>query len=168
MVETLLFYVTKHLSMNIRNSIEFVMICEGKKVRFLDLKGWYDIRDTQLSPPGIDYNRDASTIMIGELRDKAQRPIEFPLAPKDNNETYFYLNYDSIHLYLAKECYMLSMPVVNGVVKQVLEYNQNPEEKRRYIEGTHHGHDIATFAFFIPRIAMQLISLTKSQHFWLL
>lgn len=168
MAQTVLFFVTKHLSASVRGNIDFIMICEGRNVRTLNLDGWYQLRDSQLSPPGIQYDRHQSTIMIGEIRDKAQRPIEFPLPPKDNNETFFYLNYDSIHLYLAKECYLLSMPVVEGVVKQAQDHEKNPAERGRYLEGTHHGHDIATLAFFIPRLTMQIISLTKSEQFWTL
>jgi hypothetical protein len=158
MVQTILYYVTEHLTEGNGKENDFVMIAEARRIHPLDLNGWVRIRDMQLTP----VHQPDHHVLVGQIRDTWQQPWEFPMR----NESFFHLNFDSIHLYLASNCYALSMAAVKGVVEQVQAHEEHPSLVGRYLQKNHHGHDISTFAFFIPKLVLHLVSVTKSQQFW--
>lgn len=106
--------------------------------------------------PPAPYSNDA---YAGALRDKAY-------WPKPNRteqqmilyESHFGNQYDGVHLYLAGQCYIMSLNLASVVAKEAAE------RAVEYSEG-HEDHDIAAMVFHSNN-PVHLIVVSKSQRFW--
>jgi hypothetical protein len=103
------------------------------------------------------------SIVLGDLRDKAQVPREFPLK----NESYWYHEFENIHVYLGSECLGFSISLLPGMLEQarLQEPQSSSSSARRWFEGNL-GHDLSVLAYFVPNTIVHWIPIRKSQVFW--
>jgi hypothetical protein len=151
--QTALYYVQEHLiassssKKNATASLDFVLFCQVDWM--VDLSKWFPLVQAQQSSP--------HDLLIGDLRDKTQKPREFPVG----NESHWYYHYENVHLYLGSECLAISTKLLPGILDQ----SRNNPDARAMLEGNL-GHDIACLAYFIPRTLLHWVPIVKSHRFW--
>jgi hypothetical protein len=118
----------------------------------LHLHDWFLFAHHHLPPR--PYNRG---FVSGALRHKAFWPA--PPNPEDTirHERYWQDEYEGVHLYLAGQCYLMSLDLCKVVA------NEAPKAGR-YMEG-HEDHDTSSMAFHSPH-PIHLLTIGKSQRFW--
>ena len=152
MGQTVLYYLSQQ-GMVESHGIDYILMIQSAIT--LDFHRFGHIVNAQLFPPVPTHH-----ILLGQLRDKAEPPYEFRRSHGNRNESFFYENYDNIHLYLGSDCFLLSSNLIPGMIEQAT----NPEA-RLYME--HHlGHDISTLAYLIPETTLHWIPILRDQEFW--
>jgi hypothetical protein len=109
-------------------------------------------------------------LLVGDLRDKDETPREFV------RRSYEPVVSHDIHLYLGSDtCFALSANLVSGIVDEAYKSSKNITieakrgGKKYYIQDyleNNLGHDITTFAHFIPNTALHWIPVTKNFKLW--
>jgi len=133
----------------------------------LHLHDWFLFAHHHLPPRPF-----AQGIMGGALRHKAFWPE--PLDPSDTIrlESYWKDQYDGIHLYLAGQCYFMSLDLCRAVAHEapLAPLRMAPGG---YLEG-HEDHDVSSMVFR-SRLSssssssthpIHLLTVGKSQRFW--
>jgi Galactosyltransferase len=105
--------------------------------------------------PPAPYN---SMMYIGALRDKAYWPKHATEKERIQFESYFGMNYDGVHLYIAGQLYILATDLAKYVGKEALANNCS------YCEG-HEDHDISAMAFHSPE-PIKMVVIGRSHRFW--
>jgi hypothetical protein len=166
MAQTMLLYVSKYLVDPYH--LDYVMLLQA--TYSLELDPFFQITRLQLTPP-----QPTHLLLMGQLRDKSQdshhadpssnhhtresEPREFSNAPMEH---LFFKNFDSIHLYLASDCYLVSTSLIPGILQE----HSKPETRQLLLVGHHSGHDISTLASSIAKTNIHWISITKQNKFW--
>jgi Galactosyltransferase len=105
--------------------------------------------------PPAPYN---TMMYIGALRDKAYWPKHTTDKERVQFESYFGMNYDGVHLYIAGQLYILATDLAKFVGKEALANNCS------YCEG-HEDHDISAMAFHSPE-PIKMVVIGRSHRFW--
>lgn len=132
----------------------------------LHLHDWFLFAHHHLPPR--PYNRG---FLGGALRHKAFWPTTPPNPHQEDPirlvEQYWKEEYDGMHLYLAGQCYWMSLDLTKIVAEQA------PNAKE-YLEG-HEDHDVSSMAFYGSSSRnnnagvaqnIHLLTIGKSQRFW--
>ena len=152
MAQTVLYYLSQQ-GMVESLGIDYILMIQSTIT--LDFHRFRRIMHAQLVPPVATHH-----ILMGQLRDKAEPPYEFRSSYDIRNESFFSKNYDSIHLYLGSDCFLLSSNLIPGIIQQA----RSPDA-RVYME-QHLGHDLSTLAYMIPETALHWIPILRDQEFW--
>ena len=181
--QTILYAINRTIS---KDTIDgMLLICQANYL--IHATQWFQIetsifaggRDTSNS--GSSSPHSAQSIVLGDLRDKQQIPREF--AAK--NESYWYWEFENIHMYLGSEVLGFSMSLVSGMLEQarvgikggtvpVITSGGGDEQSRqkrnsyprRWLEGNL-GHDLSVFAYYVgAKTVLHWIPIRKSQRFW--
>ncbi|CAB9501274.1 expressed unknown protein [Seminavis robusta] len=150
--------------------ISYVMKLDADSI--LHLHEFFHFAYRHLPPPPHSNNA-----YVGALRDKAYWPLKKGITPKDREELegFFGADFEGVHLYLAGQCYILSINLARVVMKEskVLDEKkirlaENPPKIKRnytsYLEG-HEDHDIAAMVFHSLE-PVHLITVGRKQRFW--
>lgn len=105
--------------------------------------------------PPAPYN---TMMYIGALRDKAYWPKHTTDKERIQFESYFGMNYEGVHLYLAGQLYIMATDLAKFVGKEALANNCS------YCEG-HEDHDISAMAFHSPE-PIKMVVIGRSHRFW--
>jgi hypothetical protein len=120
--------------------IDYIGKMDVDSVPFLDK--FFDFRDHSLPPP--PYNKG---ILAGVVRDKLwwkQDIRRHSATPKQKTkERFFHNNYNSLHLYVQGEMYILSKDLAEGVGRVARKETKN---SKRFAEGVE-DHDVSAMAF---------------------
>jgi hypothetical protein len=158
MAQTMLLYVSNYLVDPYH--LDYVMILQA--TYSLELDPFFQIARIQLTSP-----RPSQFILMGDVRDKDQNshpdnPVQDPREFQTHIERFFIDYFDSIHLYLASECYLVSTNLIPGILQE----HSKPKTRELLLVGHHSGHDISTLASSIPKTNIHWISITKQNKFW--
>lgn len=106
-------------------------------------------------PPAPYYRR----ILAGSLRDKDRWNLRATenLTSLVQKEDYWMQEYDSVHVYLAGQCYLLSRDLVNFVVEEA-------PRSSGYVE-CQEDHNLSSMAFRSPN-SVTLLIIPKKHRFW--
>ena len=105
--------------------------------------------------PPAPYN---SMMYVGALRDKAYWPKHTSEKERVQFESYFGMNFDGVHLYVAGQLYILATDLAKYVGQEALAGNCS------YCEG-HEDHDISAMAFHSPE-PIKMVVIGRSHRFW--
>ena len=147
---TLLYYIEQqYFSPTSKHPINFdlMVICQFDYM--MDLSKWNAIVEAQWSPHDL---------LIGDVRDKAQKPREFA----NGNGAYFNEYQDYMHLYLGSEALALSTTLIPKILQ---EARSNREARTIYWENNL-GHDLTCLAYMSPKTVLHWVPLTRQQQFW--
>lgn len=98
-----------------------------------------------------------NNVFAGALRNKYHWPKLDTQEVYNRKEEYWQQEMDSVHLYLAGQCYIIGLDLVQWIV-------QEAPRNLLYKEG-HEDHDISAMALKCPR-PVTLITISKTQRFW--
>mmetsp|Transcript_5757 Transcript_5757/g.14381 ORF Transcript_5757/g.14381 Transcript_5757/m.14381 type:complete len:398 (+) Transcript_5757:139-1332(+) len=129
----------------------------------LKLHDFFEFAHTRLPP--APYNKN---IFAGSLRNKGPwyfqgSGLGHPESELSRYESYWGNEYDGVHLYLAGQCYLMSIDLAAFVAEEA-PFSKVRVAKGGYIEG-HEDHDIAAMVYHNPS-PITLITIGKSQRFW--
>lgn len=127
-------------------NIDYAMKVDGDSI--LHLHDWFQFSHARLPPHGRG-------IVGGVLRHKAF--WEYPNDQKEQMESYWNEEYDGIHLYLAGQCYFMSLDLCEVVAMEA-------PQAASYMAGFE-DHDVSSMAFHSSR-PIHLIAISKSHRFW--
>jgi hypothetical protein len=156
-----LYYASKVV---VQYDINYIGKMDVDSVPFLDK--FFDFRDHSLPPP--PYNKG---ILAGIVRDKHlwKQAISRNSATRKQKmkERFFYTHYNSLHLYVQGEMYILSKDLAEGVGKVARKETKNA---KRFAEGVE-DHDVSAMAFMSLHgekinYPIKLIVLAKEHCWW--
>ena len=171
MGQTVLYYLQSRYPSDIERLFDMIIFCQVGSL--ISISKWNYIQAMQ--------STFHTNLLVGDLRDKQQKPREFP--PPKRNETYFYLEQEDIHLYLGSDdCFALSTNLVKGILSQAAlssgltkdqpyiplleaKNGKRVHNPRAYFEGNL-GHDMTTFAYMIPNTILHWLPVPKNLQFW--
>jgi hypothetical protein len=134
-----------------RHNIDYAMKLDADSI--LHLHDYLAFAHVNL-PPYPYYKR----IFAGALRNKYHWPKLDSQEVYNRKEHYWKQELESVHLYLAGQCYILSRDLVEWVVAEA------PRSWNTYREG-HEDHDVSAMALRSPR-PVTMITISKTQRFW--
>jgi hypothetical protein len=137
-------------------NLDYAMKFDGDSI--LHLHDWFLFAHHHLPPR--PYNRG---FMGGALRHKAFWPA--PTNPEDTIrlENYWQEEYNGVHLYLAGQCYFMSLDMCKVVSEEATKAGSRIAPGG-YLVG-HEDHDVSSMAFHSPH-PIHLLTIGKSQRFW--
>jgi hypothetical protein len=148
MGQTALYYIEQHHSKKgSKLTIDFLVLCQSEWM--VNISKWLGLVQVQSSPHDM---------VIGDVRDKAQPPRDFPVGI----DSYFNEYQDYMHLYLGSDCLALSTTLVPKILEQA---RSNQEARKTYWENNL-GHDLTCLAYMSPKTVLHWIPITQSQRFW--
>lgn len=128
--------------------IDYAMKFDSDSI--LHLHDWFLFAHFQLPPNGHG-------IIGGALRHKAFWQSNNPNYNPQQVEAYWQDEYDGVHIYLAGQCYFMSLDMCEVVAREALNSTS-------YVEGFE-DHDVSSMAFHSKR-PVHLMTIGKSQRFW--
>jgi hypothetical protein len=134
-----------------RHNIDYAMKLDADSI--LHLHDYLAFAHANL-PPYPYYKR----IFAGALRNKYHWPKLDSQQVYNRKEHYWKQEQESVHLYLAGQCYLLSRDLVEWVVTEA------PRSWNTYREG-HEDHDVSAMALKCP-MPVTMITISKTQRFW--
>ena len=141
--------------------IDYAMKFDSDSI--LRLHDFLEFAHTRLPP--APYNNN---IFGGALRDKGpwyhdNSKLSHPASELSRYESHWGREYDGVHIYLAGQCYFMSMNLAKFVASEA-PFSRVRVAKGGYIEG-HEDHDIAAMVYHSP-LPINLITIGKTQRFW--
>mmetsp|Transcript_9662 Transcript_9662/g.20936 ORF Transcript_9662/g.20936 Transcript_9662/m.20936 type:complete len:411 (+) Transcript_9662:226-1458(+) len=141
--------------------IDYVVKFDSDSI--LKLHDFLEFAHTKLPPP--PYNKN---IFAGALRDKGpwyfkDSKLGHVQSDMARYESHWGIEYDGVHLYLAGQCYLMSVDLAAFVAEEA-PFSKMRVAKGGYLEG-HEDHDIAAMVYHNPS-PITLITIGKSQRFW--
>lgn len=149
MGQSILYYLQQNYSKkgSKKPTMDFVVICQSDWI--VNTSKWLNLVEAQSSPHDL---------VIGDVRDKAQLPREFPVSADP-----FFHQFHDLHLYLGSSCLALSTTLVPKILEQA---SSNQEARDKYFENNL-GHDLACLASMSPKpTVLHWIPITQTQQFW--
>lgn len=158
---TVILKYIKSLSNGSDDSFAFILFCKASHM--VNLPQWFETIARPLSESSV--SRRPHHLLIGDVRDKAQQPREFPsyrgrAGTKHGEEIFFHDEHENIHLYLGGDCFAISSTLLPVIASQ----EGNPENKG-WIEN-HMGHDFSYLAYKANRTILHWVPITKSFAVW--
>lgn len=139
-----------------RYNLDYAMKLDGDSI--LHLHDWFLFAHYQLPPRPF-----ARGMVGGALRHKAFWPAPANPADSIRLESYWQEQYEGIHLYLAGQCYFMSLDLCR-VVSHEAPTAGSRLAPGGYLEG-HEDHDVSSMAFRSSN-PIHVFAIGKSQRFW--
>ena len=138
-------------------NLDYAMKLDADSI--LHLHDWFLFAHAHLPPRPW-----AKGMAGGALRHKAYWPP--PNHPKDSIrlESYWQEEYEGVHLYLAGQCYFLTLDLCR-VVAHEASVASTRIAPGGYLEG-HEDHDVSSMMFLASATPIHLWTIGKSQRFW--
>mmetsp|Transcript_17512 Transcript_17512/g.43030 ORF Transcript_17512/g.43030 Transcript_17512/m.43030 type:complete len:827 (+) Transcript_17512:131-2611(+) len=173
MGQTVLFHLQTVFQSKLETSFDMVVFCNAQTV--LSVEQWNRVQYQQ--------TRVNRNLIVGDIRDKDQLPVEF--GTKRRNETYFYLEQENIHVYPGSDnaCFAVSTNLVEnmlhhanesfGLSKDVKVIREDSSRKRKFkifnprayfVQNL--GYDLSTLAYMTPFTILHWIPISKGQAPW--
>ena len=124
----------------------------------LHLHDWFLFAHGHLPPRPY-----ARSVFAGALRHKAYWPAPDNFEDLPRLEGYWADQFDGVHVYLAGQCYLMSLDMCK-VVAHEAPLASTKGGPGGYMEG-HEDHDVSSMVFQ-SRTPVHMITIGKSQRFW--
>jgi hypothetical protein len=167
--------VSNQLSSDQQIRTDIILFCQVS-YRF-DVSKWKTFKSdhdnflspTTISPPHSSIMTNPFLI-VGDIRERRQRPLEFP-RPLFQNRTIhsslFSRNLENIHLFTGSDCFGIS----SNLVPYILEQVRNPVEDDGVFFVENIGHDVTSYAYLASEqhstiVVLQWVPVSTQLQFW--